>query len=207
MIRSRSIPTVLSRATGEGIHAILLVDADGELLGSYGTPPPSHEPDNAAGNSTAPSTGRKDWPLDAASIGALISEVAGDYKRLGEELVLLDPQNDRRSSEKERLEEEERQQKMMMQREGSSGDDGGKEGVSSAVGKGGKDKGRLDSGVNMKSLVIELEHVSYMFCLRNHELLCVTWILTKNCFCGSSYSQLNHCRESALCVSINYTKN
>jgi len=42
MIRSRSIPTVLSRATGDGIHAILLIDADGELLGSYGNPPPQH---------------------------------------------------------------------------------------------------------------------------------------------------------------------
>lgn len=158
MIRSRSIPAVLSRATGDGIHAILLIDADGELLGSHGSPPPTHEPDNAAGSSTpgAPNV-LKNWPLDAASIGALISEVAGDYKRLGEELVLLDPENSRRSGEKGQSDES---QKMLQKMESASSvDEGVKESVSTG-GKSGKDKNSMDSGVNMKSLVIELEHVS-----------------------------------------------
>ncbi|KAL7515737.1 hypothetical protein ACHAXN_012894 [Cyclotella atomus] len=157
MIRSRSIPTVLSRAIGDGIHAILLIDANGELLGSYGSPPPTHEPDNAAGSlsSVVNPNPLKDWPLDAASIGALISEVAGDYKRLGEELVLLDPENSRRSSEKQMSDDD--RQKMMQRESASSGDEGVKESAAAAS-KGGKEKGSLDSGVNMKSLVIELEH-------------------------------------------------
>jgi hypothetical protein len=159
MIRSRSIPTVLSRAIGDGIHAILLIDANGELLGSYGSPPPTHEPDNAAGSlsSVVNPNPLKDWPLDAASIGALISEVAGDYRRLGEELVLLDPENSRRSSEKQMSDDD--RQKMMQRESASSGDEGVKESAAAAS-KGGKEKGSLDSGVNMKSLVIELEHVS-----------------------------------------------
>ena len=102
MIRSRSIPTVLSRATGDGIHAVLLIDADGEVLGSYGNPPPllHHHPPGDAHNggtnttTTATRNEKNQWPLDAASIGALISEVAGDYGRMGEELLLLDPQYD-----------------------------------------------------------------------------------------------------------------
>jgi hypothetical protein len=176
MIRSRSIPTVLSRATGEGIHAVLLIDADGELLGSYGSPPPPpapHEPDTGAGTPT-PSTpttipsssngsmnnSRSDWPLDAASIGALISEVAGDYRRLGEELVLLDPASRRRNDKGDGSRQ---QDNLMVGESGSSGDDAGKEGGVSSSGKGEK-KGSLDSGVNIKSLVIELEHVSSVDC-------------------------------------------
>jgi hypothetical protein len=157
MIRSRSIPTVLSRATGDGIHAVLLIDANGELLGSYGSPPPTHEPDNAAGNLSSPVNPNplKDWPLDASSIGALISEVAGDYKRLGEELVLLNPENSRRFSEKQMSHDDGQKLRESV----SSGDEGVKESAA-AAGKSGKEKGGLDSGVNMKSLVIELEHVS-----------------------------------------------
>eukprot|EP00584_Thalassiosira_punctigera_P008558 CAMPEP_0172533990 /NCGR_PEP_ID=MMETSP1067-20121228/6517_1 /TAXON_ID=265564 ORGANISM="Thalassiosira punctigera, Strain Tpunct2005C2" /NCGR_SAMPLE_ID=MMETSP1067 /ASSEMBLY_ACC=CAM_ASM_000444 /LENGTH=84 /DNA_ID=CAMNT_0013318717 /DNA_START=40 /DNA_END=290 /DNA_ORIENTATION=+ len=84
MIRSRSIPAVLSRATGDGIHAILLIDADGELLGSFGNPSPQHHSQDDNGGTT---TDKNHWPLDAASIGALVSEVAGDYRRMGEELL------------------------------------------------------------------------------------------------------------------------
>ncbi len=91
MIRSRSIPSVLSRVTGDGIHAVLLIDADGELLGSHGSPPPQHpsQVDNGGGatgpaaTSSAAHNENYHWPLDAASIGALISEVAGDYRRMG----------------------------------------------------------------------------------------------------------------------------
>ncbi|KAL3781165.1 hypothetical protein HJC23_008067 [Cyclotella cryptica] len=191
MIRSRSIATVLSRATGEGIHAVLLIDADGELLGSYGSPPPpppqTHEPDNTvAGISTPTSSSRggtvstptiipsssngstmnnnstnNDWPLDAASIGALMSEVTGDYRRLGEELVLLDPQNGVRSTNEKAFggsseDDAQRENQIMMQGESRSlGDVGGKE-VASVV-KGNK-KGNSDFGGNMKSLVIELEY-------------------------------------------------
>ncbi|KAL7490389.1 hypothetical protein ACHAWX_000253 [Stephanocyclus meneghinianus] len=198
MLRSRSIPTVLSRATGEGIHAILLIDADGELLGSYGSPPPPpplrRAPDNSGGGmSTSTSLSRggtvttptaipsssngsamnnnissNEWSLDSASIGALISEVTGDYKRLGEELVLLDPQNSCRSSNEKAGEVSSeggarRESQIMMQGGSVSlGDGGRKEG--GCVAKCDK-KGNLDSGVNMKSLVIELEHVSSFFAL------------------------------------------
>lgn len=83
--------------------------------------------------------------------------MAGDYKRLGEELVLLDPENSRRSGEKGQSDES---QKMLQKMESASSvDEGVKESVSTG-GKGGKDKNSMDSGVNMKSLVIELEHVS-----------------------------------------------
>lgn len=107
-----------------------------------------------------------DWPLDAASIGALISEVAGDYRRLGEELVLLDPQNSLRSSNEKTVggsSEEDAQRESLNMMQGQSrfpGDGGGKEGAS--VVKGNK-KENFDSGGNMKSLVIELEYVSSFF--------------------------------------------
>jgi len=107
-----------------------------------------------------------DWPLDAASIGALISEVAGDYKRLGEELLLLDPQNSCRSSNEKpggiSSEGGAHRESQIMMPGGSvsSGDGGRKEG--SCVAKCDK-TGNLDSGVNMKSLVIELEYVSSFF--------------------------------------------
>mmetsp|Transcript_16083 Transcript_16083/g.29149 ORF Transcript_16083/g.29149 Transcript_16083/m.29149 type:complete len:223 (-) Transcript_16083:258-926(-) len=175
MIRSRSIPAVLSRATGDGIHAILLIDADGELLGSYGNPPPIHD-ENNGGTTTTTTTAHNEknhWPLDAASIGALISEVAGDYRRMGEELLLLDPQYDSQrqlngSGADGRKEGGGGEGGLRQQQEGSSGgvDREGEMGVdrgSSALqqaevgDKNGKDKVNLDSGTNLKSLVIELD--------------------------------------------------
>lgn len=174
MIRSRSIPTVLSRATGDGIHAVLLIDADGEVLGSCGHPPPGEV--NAG---TAPGTHAHEktpWPLDAASIGALISEVAGDYGRMGEELLLLDPQYDlqrhqsignSRGAAGGRGEGGGREEGGLQQQqplEGSSSD-GGVGGASLALQQAGgagdksnKDKGGHDSRTNLKSLVIELDY-------------------------------------------------
>jgi hypothetical protein len=81
--------------------------------------------------------------------------VAGDYKRLGEELVLLNPENSRRFSEKQMSHDDGQKLRESV----SSGDEGVKESAA-AAGKSDKEKGGLDSGVNMKSLVIELEHVS-----------------------------------------------
>lgn len=164
MIRSRSIPAVLSRVTGDGIHAILLVDADGELLGSHGTPPPTKDDINNIGGtitSTAIANNEKSshWPLDAASIGALISEVAGDYRRMGEELLLLDPQYDSQRQSANNVDDD-------GQKDGSSSGGGVDEGSSSLQpsgdgGKTGKDK--TDSGTNLKSLVIELDYVSSFY--------------------------------------------
>ncbi|KAL9181093.1 hypothetical protein ACHAXT_009898 [Thalassiosira profunda] len=166
MIRSRSIPAVLSRATGDGVHAVLLVDAAGELLGSCGAPPPVHpsSPDDVANNGTGGDKAR--WPLDAASIGALVAEVAGDYRRMGEELLLLDPQYDsqRRASggngggAEEGGSNEGAQQSeggAVGEGEGEMGDEGG-----ASVGAGDKEgkKGGSDAGTNLKSLVIELDH-------------------------------------------------
>ena len=172
MIRSRSIPPVLARAAGDGIHAILLTDADGELLGSYGNPPPPPPPfhqqggtnddtgDNGVGgnnsggipnpssnlNNTTPLASQ--WPsLDAASIGALISEVAGDYRRMGEELWMLDPQYHQRQSsnisddgpsgkgngEQDRGQDE----RQNIMREGSSGGGSGGESEGEIMGNGG----------------------------------------------------------------------
>lgn len=175
MIRSRSIPGVLSRATGDGIHAILLIDADGELLGSYGSPPPvvRHSQDDTAGGTIATNTAHNDknnWPLDAASIGALISEVAGDYRHMGEELLLLDPQYDsqRQSNDGGGVDgqkegggqnhEGELQQQQKQDGSSNGGIDGGSTALQQADGeKNGKDKGP-DSGTNLKSLVIELDY-------------------------------------------------
>ena len=181
MIRSRSIPAVLSRATGDGIHAILLIDADGELLGSYGNPPPIHD-ENNGGTTTTAHNEKNHWPLDAASIGALISEVAGDYRRMGEELLLLDPQYDSQrqlnGSGADGRKEGGGQGEGGQQPEGSSGGvdregdmgvDRGSSALQQAEGgdKNGKDKVNLDSGTNLKSLVIELDCVSsscYLCC-------------------------------------------
>ena len=151
MIRSRSIPTVLSRITGDGIHAVLLIDADGELLGSYGSPP-AHPADNN-GISTATANEKVNWPLDAASIGALISEVAGDYRRMGEELLLLDPLYD---SQGQADGVDGDQDDVQSNQDGPSSGVGG---AQQAGGKNGKEK-NLDSGTNLKSLVIELDYVS-----------------------------------------------
>lgn len=153
---------------------MLLIDADGELLGSYGTSlPPTH--DDSAGNNgiatsaTAPSpsaadTGNSDWSssLDAASIGALISEVAGDYKRLGEELQLLDPENNSQHhrNDKAAVMEEEEEERQKRELGGGGGGSSGEESGKDGVGKGSGKEKSLDSGVTMKSLVIELEHVS-----------------------------------------------
>mmetsp|Transcript_10746 Transcript_10746/g.14487 ORF Transcript_10746/g.14487 Transcript_10746/m.14487 type:complete len:203 (+) Transcript_10746:111-719(+) len=95
MIRSRRIPPLLSRICNDGIHSALLVTSDGELLGSY------NEREDTTTTTTAPSSPSSSPPtqstnnaiadqLDMAAIGALISEVAGDYLKLGNELQLLD---------------------------------------------------------------------------------------------------------------------
>jgi hypothetical protein len=169
MIRSRSIPSVLSRVTGDGIHAVLLIDADGELLGSHGSPPPQHlsQVDNGGGAAgpaaaSAAHNEKNHWPLDAASIGALISEVAGDYRRMGEELLLLDPRYDSQRQSTGKGGGQSRQD-----RDGLSNGGGIVGGSSSllqtgAGGKNGKDK--HNSGTNLKSLVIELDYVSEIGC-------------------------------------------
>lgn len=164
MIRSRSIPSVLSRVTGDGIHAVLLIDADGELLGSHGSPPPQHPSQvDTGGGATGPAAAssashneKNHWPLDAASIGALISEVAGDYRRMGDELQLLDPQYDSQRQSAGKGDGQSRQD-----RDGVSNGGGFGGGSSSLLqtgsgGKNGKDK--HDSGTNLKSLVIELDY-------------------------------------------------
>lgn len=164
MIRSRSIPSVLSRVTGDGIHAVLLIDADGELLGSHGSPPPQHPSQvDTGGGATGPAAAssashneKNHWPLDAASIGALISEVTGDYRRMGDELQLLDPQYDSQRQSAGKGDGQSRQD-----RDGVSNGGGFGGGSSSLLqtgsgGKNGKDK--HDSGTNLKSLVIELDY-------------------------------------------------
>ena len=172
MIRSRSIPTVLSRITGDGIHAVLLIDSDGELLGSYGNPPPqTHNKNSQDDNNVSVSQTSAPWPLDASSIGALISEVAGDYSRMGEELLLLDPQYDssqqRQSSgegsDVQKDQSSDGQQQQQQQNQSSRSSSGGDDESSSAnmqqggSADGGK-SGKKDT--NLKSLVIEMDYVS-----------------------------------------------
>lgn len=157
MIRSRAIPTVLSRATGDGIHAVLLIDADGELLGSAGSPPPASLQSKDEENSDS----KIAWPLDAASIGALISEVAGDYRRLGDELLLLDPLYDsqRSNSINDGSKDMRGSEGMQSQQDGTSRDDGkqlSESSGSSQQGKDGKEKNGQQS--NLKSLIIEMEY-------------------------------------------------
>jgi len=181
MIRSRSIPQVLSRVAGDGIHAILLIDNDGELLGSYGSPPPPHpsqgETNANVGVGAAPHTDMNHWPLDAASIGALISEVAGDYRRMGEDLLLLDPQNYSQrqgvgsgggggvgSSSSRRRGQLLQQQDEHQDGSSTGGEDGGSSSLqrTGLVGKTGN-KDKMDSETNLKSLVVELDYVSSFF--------------------------------------------
>ena len=167
MIRSRSIPTVLSRITGDGIHAVLLIDSDGELLGSYGNPPPQTNNKISQDDNNVLSS---QWPLDASSIGALISEVAGDYSRMGEELLLLDPRYDssqqRQSSgegsnvQKDQSSDgQQQQQQNQSSRSSSGGDD---ESSSTNMQQGGSTNGGKSSkkDTNLKSLVIEMDYVS-----------------------------------------------
>ena len=101
MIRSRNIQPLLSRITGDGINAALLVTADGALLGSSSdadqlpatasaAAAADSPPDEGAGaNPNAPA--EQQHSLDYAAIGALMAEVAADYQRLGIELNHLDP--------------------------------------------------------------------------------------------------------------------
>ena len=102
MIRSRNIQPLLSRITGDGINAALLVTADGALLGSSSDAdqPPATASSAAATAATGSDEGAGANPnapadqqhrLDYAAIGALVAEVAADYQRLGIELNHLDP--------------------------------------------------------------------------------------------------------------------
>ena len=103
MIRSRNIQPLLSRITGDGINAALLVTADGALLGSSSDadqPPAAASSAAAAAAASLPDEGGGANPnapadqqhrLDYAAIGALVAEVAADYQRLGIELNHLDP--------------------------------------------------------------------------------------------------------------------
>jgi len=84
MLRSRHIPPVLSRVTGDGIHTALLLTADGDLLGAYTTK--SSPPDLSDEAQVTKEAGND---LDVASISALVAEVTGDYKRAGHELSFL----------------------------------------------------------------------------------------------------------------------
>ena len=205
MIRSRSIPAVLSRVTGDGIHAILLVDANGELLGSNGSPPPTTQHDqnnnnnnnpssthekNGGGNTTTNEKGNTNWPLDAESVGALITEVAGDYRRMGEELLLLDPQYDaqqqQRSSQSintdgstgvggEKDDDQNDDTLQQQQNQASISGGGGDESPSAMQQSenGGKSSKGSRGGANLKSLVIEMDYVS------NFSML--MWVIMINC--------------------------
>ena len=154
MIRSRSIPAVLSRATGDGIHAVLLIDADGELIGSAGSPPPASLQNKGENNDA-----KIAWPLDAASIGALISEVAGDYRRLGDELLLLDPLYDSQRSNIISNDNDDGSKDMQSQQDGMTRDIGKQHSEGSAGNQQGKDgKDKAGQGSNLKSLIIEMEY-------------------------------------------------
>ena len=172
MIRSRSIPLVLSRVAGDGIHAILLIDNDGELLGSYGSPPPSRYVTQDETNPPSDDTmnQHQQWPLEAASIGALISEVAGDYRRMGQDLLMLHPQNYLQrqggvGTVSSGVDRHGGQLLQQLQQEQDGSLRGGGDGISPSlqqqtglVGKTSMEKS--DSGTNLKSLVVELDYVS-----------------------------------------------
>jgi hypothetical protein len=72
----------------------LTIDAVGELVGSHGSPPPQQPSQVGIGGggtglaaaSSAAHNEKNYLPFDAASIGSLISEVTGDYRRMGKEL-------------------------------------------------------------------------------------------------------------------------
>jgi len=84
MIRSSNIPPLLSKICTDGIQSSLLVTADGELLGN-------------SENYDLDSFGQSLTAQDSADIGALVAEVAADYRRLGCELSLLDSKKNERN--------------------------------------------------------------------------------------------------------------
>jgi hypothetical protein len=93
MLRSRRIPPLLERVTGDGIHTALLVTGDGELLGSFTTEQsadaqhdPPMMPVQRGCDGQIPVVNEK---IDLVSVSALVAEVVGDYKRAGHELSFI----------------------------------------------------------------------------------------------------------------------
>ena len=82
MLRASRIPPLLSRIIGDGIDGAMLLTSDGELLGS------SFLEDNPVNDHNGHENLPGSNPLDKASMGALIAEVAGDYVRAGRELLV-----------------------------------------------------------------------------------------------------------------------
>mmetsp|Transcript_45662 Transcript_45662/g.55404 ORF Transcript_45662/g.55404 Transcript_45662/m.55404 type:complete len:157 (+) Transcript_45662:156-626(+) len=74
LIRASRIPPLLSQITGNGIKYCLLITSDGELLGR------SHSENE---------TNEQDDIINVDSVGALVAEVAGDYRRAGNDVSLL----------------------------------------------------------------------------------------------------------------------
>lgn len=97
MLRSRHIPSLLSRICTDGIDTALLVTMDGELLGrGHAALPDDVVVDDDVDEHGASSSSSSLPPsflssVDASDAGALVAEVAGDYRRAGRELSLLGP--------------------------------------------------------------------------------------------------------------------
>ena len=71
MIRSCQIPPVLNRICDEQIPTAMLVTLDGELLGTSNLYPSP--------------AGVMSKDADSSSFGTLLTDIAGEYKKLGEE--------------------------------------------------------------------------------------------------------------------------
>ena len=84
MLKSSRIPPLLNRVCNNGISSAYLITSDGALLGASSTF--AH-------------------PIDPSDLGALVAEVAEDYKRLGTELSLIKKKDDLSSSTSSSMEE------------------------------------------------------------------------------------------------------
>mmetsp|Transcript_55463 Transcript_55463/g.64857 ORF Transcript_55463/g.64857 Transcript_55463/m.64857 type:complete len:215 (-) Transcript_55463:458-1102(-) len=126
MLRAKRIPPLLNRICTDGIHLVLLITNDGELLGCS---------DQSSSSSSPNQLQEKLSGMDLSSIGALVSEVIWDYRRMGQELQLLyGSSSNRRSSASPAA---------------SSNLNGPSSGNSGSTGS--------DSGKGLKCLLVELE--------------------------------------------------
>ena len=88
MIRTSRIPPLLSRICDENITSAFFLTSDGELLGCYSSLSNNKEPASNADGDLSHSQSQERKQLNASSIGALVSEVAEDYRRIGKGMGL-----------------------------------------------------------------------------------------------------------------------
>jgi len=133
MLRSSRIPPLLSTICSDGIYQALLVTSDGEILGSTSASEPKDE--------------EKKEELDMESIGALIAEISGDYRRVGNELLLLNLPAPS-ASQQQSLGQEHNMNQLENVNTGQ------------IAGSGGASSGGVGTRPNFSCMIIQMDHVS-----------------------------------------------